>query len=74
MQAGGKVVFQPLRDGRTTGKYIVFADGFAGVPPEEIEPSKAKHRPVGLAIAPDGSLYVADDIGGRIYKISYGGN
>jgi glucose/arabinose dehydrogenase len=74
MQAGGKVVFQPLRDGRTTGRYIVFADGFAGVPPEEIEPSKAKHRPVGLAIAPDGSLYVADDIGGRIYKISYGGN
>lgn len=73
MQAGGKIVFQPMSAGRPSGRYVIFADGFAGVPPEEIEPSKAKHRPVGLAIAPDGSLYVADDAGGRIYKISYTG-
>ncbi len=73
MQAGGKVVFQPMSAGKPSGPYVIFADGFAGLPPEEIEPSKAKHRPVGLAIAPDGSLYVADDAGGRIYRIMYTG-
>jgi glucose/arabinose dehydrogenase len=73
MQAGGKVVFQPMANGRPSGAYEIFADGFAGVPPEQIDPNTAKHRPVGMAIAPDGSLYVADDKGGRIYRITYRG-
>jgi Glucose/sorbosone dehydrogenases len=71
MQAGGKIVFQPMQNGRPSGDYEIFADGFAGVPPTEIDPSKALHRPVGMAVAPDGSIFVADDKGGRIYKISY---
>jgi glucose/arabinose dehydrogenase len=71
MQAGGKIVFQPMKNGAVTGPYEIFADNFAGVPPEEINPAKAKHRPVGLAIAPDGSMFVADDDGGRIYRITY---
>ena len=33
----------------------------------------AAYRPVGLAIAPDGGLYVADSQKGRLWKISYGG-
>jgi glucose/arabinose dehydrogenase len=73
MQAGGKIVFQPMMNGRPSGEFEIFADGFAGVPQEEINPQKAKHRPVGLAIAPDGSLFVADDDGGRIYRITYTG-
>jgi len=31
------------------------------------------YRPSGVAVGPDGSLYVSDDMKGRIYKISYTG-
>jgi len=73
MQAGGKIVFQPMANGSPNSSHEIFADGFAGVPATEIDPQKAKHRPVGLAVAPDGSMYVADDKGGRIYRITYNG-
>ena len=33
----------------------------------------ANYRPVGAAVAPDGSLYVADSKKGRIWRISYSG-
>jgi len=71
-QAGYRVVFQPMRDGRPQGEFETFADGFAGLPPEQVQPGSAKHRPVGLAAGPDGSLYVTDDAGGRVYRITYG--
>ena len=73
MQAGGKIVFQPMSNGSASGPFEIFADGFAGVPPEEVDNNKAKHRPVGLAVAPDGSMFVADDKAGRIYRITYVG-
>jgi glucose/arabinose dehydrogenase len=69
-QAGYKVVFQPMKDGKPSGAYEVFADGFAGEMADN-SPSNAKYRPVGLAVGPDGSLYVSDSQKGRIWKISY---
>jgi glucose/arabinose dehydrogenase/mono/diheme cytochrome c family protein len=69
-QGGYNVVFQPLKGDRAAGKCEIFADGFAG---SVRSPDKAWHRPAGLAIAPDGSLFVADDVRGRIYHIVYRG-
>ena len=40
----------------------------------EGDPSAGRiHRPTGLAQGTDGSIYVADDVAGTIYKISYKG-
>jgi len=65
-QAGYFVVFVPMKNGVPSGKWEVFADGFAG---ENI--NRAKYRPCGLAQGVDGSLYVSDDNGGNIWKITY---
>ena len=69
-QAGYNVVFQPLSGGRASGDFEVFADGFAGLPAGEIQPDRARHRPVGIAQGPDGALYIGDDAGGRIYRLT----
>lgn len=53
-----------------SGTCEVFADGFAG---RHKDPAGAAHRPAGLAVGPDGALYVSDDIRGRIYRIVYQG-
>jgi glucose/arabinose dehydrogenase len=69
-QAGYKVVFQPMKDGKPDGAYEVFADGFAGVMADN-NPRNAQYRPVGLTVGPDGSLYVSDSQKGRVWRISY---
>jgi glucose/arabinose dehydrogenase len=68
-QAGYNVVFVPFMNGRPSANFEVFADNFTTVR----DPAKADHRPAGLAQAPDGSLFISDDAGGRIWKITYGG-
>jgi len=70
-QAGYKVVFQPMKDGKPSGPYEVFADGFAGEMADN-NPRNARYRPVGLAVGPDGSLYVADSQKGRVWRIRHG--
>jgi len=69
-QAGYNVVFQALAGDHASGRCEIFADGFAGA----VEaPGQAAHRPSGVAIGPDGALFVSDDIRGRIYRIVYQG-
>ena len=71
-QEGFYVVFQPFTDGKPSGDWEIFADGFSGSP-ENTASGRAVHRPCGLTQGPDGSLYVSDDVKGTIYKIDYSG-
>jgi glucose/arabinose dehydrogenase len=69
---GFKVMFVPMsKDGRPVGAAEVFADNFAGSTGPL--PATAKHRPVGVTEGPDGSLYVSDDKGGRIWRVVFTG-
>jgi len=70
-QAGYNVVFQPLKDGKASGSFVVFADGFAGAVKE---PGQAAFRPTGLAMGPDGALYISDDVHGRIWRVTFHGS
>jgi glucose/arabinose dehydrogenase/mono/diheme cytochrome c family protein len=70
-QGGFNVAFQPLRDGKASGSFIVFADGFAGAVKE---PGQASFRPSGLAMGPDGALYISEDVRGRIWRVTYHGD
>ncbi|KRR28604.1 PQQ-dependent sugar dehydrogenase [Bradyrhizobium retamae] len=67
---GYKIVFVPFKDGRPQGWYQNFAVGFwvSGMHRAEIW-----GRPAALAIAKDGSLLVADDTGGTVWRIAYAG-
>jgi glucose/arabinose dehydrogenase/mono/diheme cytochrome c family protein len=70
-QEGYNVIFQPLQDGKASGKYVVFADGFAGAVKE---PGESVYRPTGLAFGPDGALYISEDKRGRIWRVTYHGS
>jgi len=60
-QDGFRVVFVPFADGKATGTYTTV---FQGKPGTTIRPS-------GLAVGPDGALYVASDQAGKIWKITF---
>ena len=68
---GYKVVRVPFKDGRPEGYYENFATGFWASGENRAE---VWGRPAALAVAKDGSLLVADDTGGTIWRISYTGS
>jgi glucose/arabinose dehydrogenase len=71
-QKGFFVAFVPFKDGKPSGAWETFAEGFAG---KEIivNPRDAQYRPCGLAQGPDGAIYVTDDAKGAVWKISFTG-
>jgi glucose/arabinose dehydrogenase len=71
-QAGYLVAFVPFETVRPAGSFEEFATGFAGAAPPAAA-TEAAHRPMGVAVGPDGALYVSDDVKGRIWRITYAG-
>ena len=71
-QAGYFVCFVPFENGKPTGKWEVFADGFAKDP--IISNFQVEYQPMGLAMGPDGSLYLTDSHKGKIWRIMYKGD
>jgi glucose/arabinose dehydrogenase len=70
---GYRVAFIPMGKNGVTGAPVTFADNFAGPTSANRNQGKAAYRPVGVAVAPDGAMYVADSNKGKIWRISYGG-
>jgi glucose/arabinose dehydrogenase len=69
-QEGFYVAFVPFRNGKPSGKWEIFANGFSGGP-KNTASGGALHRPCGLAQGPDGSIYVTDDVKGTVWRITY---
>jgi glucose/arabinose dehydrogenase len=72
--AGYDILFVPMDAQGRPGKPVTFADGFAGPSDDDRATARAAHRPNGLAIGPDGALFVVDSKGGRLWRIAYTGN
>lgn len=66
-RTGYKVIQIPMKDGRAVGEYVDFMTGF-------VTPSgDVWGRPVAVAEAKDGSLYVTDDGGNCVWRVSWTG-
>jgi glucose/arabinose dehydrogenase len=63
-RTGSKVIRVIMRDGMPTGEYEDFATGFV------VNDASAWGRPVGVTVTPDGALYVSEDAGGTIWRIT----
>ena len=73
-QAGYNVTFQPFANGKPSGMFEVFADGFTGKAEPLRNPGDAAARPDGVAQGPDGSLYIGDSNQGKIWRVMYRGS
>jgi glucose/arabinose dehydrogenase len=67
-RAGYEVIRVPLHQtGHATGEYQDFVTGFV------LPDGRVWGRPVGITVAPDGSLLVSDDGSNSIWRVSYTG-
>jgi glucose/arabinose dehydrogenase len=68
VRVGYELIRVPLHGtGRSSGEYEDFMTGFV------VDNEHVWGRPVGVAVAPDGSLLVTDDASGSIWRITYVG-
>src|SRR5580692_4787691 len=65
-RAGYQIAFVAFKDGQPSADPVPFLTGLVPDP----KGRDVSGRPVGVAVAPDGSLLVADDGAGKIYRIS----
>lgn len=63
-RTGYKIVSLDFKDGAATGEYTDFVTGFV------TDDGYVWGRPVGVAVAPDGSLYFSEDANGSIWRVS----
>ncbi len=63
-RSGYKVVFVPFADGRPSRMPIDILTGFL------TEDGEAMGRPVGVQIGRDGALFVADDVGNAVWRVT----
>jgi glucose/arabinose dehydrogenase/cytochrome c2 len=66
-RTGPKVIAVPLQGGVPTGEYEDFMTGFV------VDDDAVWARPVGVAVARDGSLFVSEDGNGTIWRIVFVG-
>jgi glucose/arabinose dehydrogenase len=66
-RAGYNVIFIPMQNGKATGEYDDFLDGFV------TKDGQVWGRPVGVAVANDGSLFVTDDGTRSVWHVTYEG-
>jgi len=65
---GYQVAFVGFKDGKAAADPVPFLTGFVPDP----QGKNVDGRPVGVAVAPDGSLLISDDGAHLIYRVSYG--
>jgi glucose/arabinose dehydrogenase len=66
-RTGYKIIRIPVSNGRATGEYEDFLTGFV------VDNSSVWGRPVGVAVAKDGSLLVTDDGSNSVWRVHYTG-
>ena len=71
-QAGYFVGFVPFVNGKA-GEWEVFADGFTQLD-TLFETDDAGYRPMGIAMGPDGSLYISESEHGKIWRVMFKGD
>ena len=67
VRTGYEVIRVPMKDGHATSEYEDFLTGFVTADGD------VWGRPVGVAVAQDGSLIVTDDGSNSVWRVSYSG-
>ncbi len=66
-RTGYKVITAPMQNGKAVGEYVDFMTGFV-TPTGDVW-----GRPVAVAVGKDGALYVTDDTGECVWRVTFNG-